>query len=38
VVKANALTDAALTIRVRDETIYASGTLDVRLTREVEEK
>jgi S1-C subfamily serine protease len=38
VLKATALTDAALTIRSRAETVYATGTLDVRLTREAEGK
>ncbi len=38
VIKATALTDAALTIRSRDETLYATGTLDVRLTRESDGK
>ena len=38
VLKATALTDAALTIRSRAETVYATGTLDVRLTRESEGK
>jgi S1-C subfamily serine protease len=38
VLKATALTDAALTIRYREETFYATGTLDVRLTREMDGK
>ncbi len=38
VIKATALTDAALTIRGSEEPVYASGTLDVRLTREPDGK